>query len=147
MATNDAAAPRWTAGLTLQLIGIIVGLVVVLGTGLVSVGIWYGKAQQDVTEPIKRDLTQAATQLAALWTQLNAINAGLPELQARVRQQATDLGKLEEALRQVERRGDERDATQERSANEQQRDVSTIRERLAVIERASSTPLPGQVRR
>lgn len=145
MAT-DTPAPRWSAGLTLQLISIMAGLVVVLGGALVSVGVWYGKAQQDTTEPLKREQTQFAAQLAELRTQLGTMNAGLPELQARVRQQALDLGKLEEALRQVERRGDERDTTQERDSNEMRKEVGGIRERLAVIERASSSPLPGQRR-
>lgn len=137
----------WNTGNTLTLLTWGTGVGALVGSALWFVGVWYGRGQVDPTEGIKREQTQMAAQIGELRTGQAAITLGLPEVLQRLRQMEADLKRLEGTLQQIEKRGDDRDAAQERRADEMGKEMGSVRERLVVIERSSAGPLPGQPRR
>jgi len=137
MSDKPPPAPgRWPPATIIAL----VLAVVTVGTPVVLIawnrGIEQGKAdersQHDPTVVLRAEMQALGVALAEVRQQL----IGFHELSARVRQAEADIAR-------VHRDGNERDAGQDRLLELLRGGLAEQRERVAVIERTSSIPLPG----
>lgn len=131
---------KWTSANTIAALSLASVFMLAALSGVYYLGVWYGKGQLDPSADLRGEMRLLQSTLADFRAQV----ALLPPVVADTQQMKGDIRRMETTLSAAEKRGDERDARQDAVLELLRAGVAEQRERLAVIERTTSIPLPGR---